>query len=241
MPAHAPSRPPGERRRRLILLAAVAALAAVLVIVAIVVGQAGGEDETAADRPAASELAGIQQEGIVLGDPDAPVTLEEFADIQCPFCAQYANDVQPTLVREYVRTGRVRMIYRNLAFLGPDSELAARFAAAAGRQDRQWQALELLFARQGPENSGWVTEDMLRSVAGEIEGLDADRAFQDLYGPDVERQIRASRERAERFDIASTPSFLVYRRGEDPERLEPESLTPDAFRGTLDGLLEEAG
>ena len=78
-------------------------------------------------------LAGIPQSGIYLGNPAAPVPLVEFADLQCPFCREYTLQTLPQLVQDYVRTGKVRMEFRNLSFLGKDSVTAGRAAAAARR------------------------------------------------------------------------------------------------------------
>ena len=106
-----------ERTRRLALLGGAAVLALVAVVVAIVISQGGGDDDNA--EPAAGggspasdtaevtdSFEGIPQRSVTLGDPDAPATLIEFADLQCPFCAQYATDALPAVVDQFVRTGR---------------------------------------------------------------------------------------------------------------------------------------
>jgi protein-disulfide isomerase len=130
------------RRRRLRTLLAVLGAAAVLVVVAIVVSSGGSNG--AKSRPGAAQkaagstgtipgqkesaemLAGIPQSGIHLGSPSAPVRLVEFADLQCPFCREYTLQTLPQLVQDYVRSGKVRMEFRDLAFLGKDSVTAGR-------------------------------------------------------------------------------------------------------------------
>ena len=74
-------------------------------------------------------LDGIPQDGIALGEPDAPVTLVEYADLQCPFCAEWALQTFPELVADYVRDGRLRIEFRGLTFIGPESEDALRAAS----------------------------------------------------------------------------------------------------------------
>src|ERR687895_662573 len=74
----------------------------------------------------------------------APVTLVEFVDLQCPYCREFAVDAFPALVEKYVRTGKVRIELRGLAFLGPDSERGLRAGFAAGRQGRMFDLMELL-------------------------------------------------------------------------------------------------
>jgi protein-disulfide isomerase len=96
---------------------------------------------------------GIPQDGIVLGSPHAPVTLVEYADLQCPDCAQWARDAFPTIVKEYVRAGRVRIVFRGLSFIGADSDAALRAALAAGQQARLWDVVHGLFVQQGAENA----------------------------------------------------------------------------------------
>ena len=111
----------------------------------------------------------------MLGDPKAPVTLTEYLDLQCPVCAEASKQTLPWLIDAYVRTGKAKLEVRTLHFLGPDSEKAARVAAAAPRsQGRLWPFVEAFYAAQGAENSGYVTDDFLRDVA-KAAGVDADK------------------------------------------------------------------
>jgi protein-disulfide isomerase len=126
--------------------------------------------------------------GNVLGSPTAPVRLVEYADLQCPYCARFAVDVLPTIIRDYVRTGKVQLVMHGLAFIGPDSVTALRTATAAGDQGRMWNVAELLFASQGPENA-WVNDELLRSVVTAT-GANADRVFAARDGAAVGAQIR---------------------------------------------------
>ena len=158
------------------MLAAVALAASVLVLVAVVTSRSGTTEKVSdADRVALFD--GIPQSGEWLGAPDAPVVVEEYADLQCPFCADFATRGLPPIVRDFVRPGDVRMRLRLLAFLGPDSVEGARAAVGAMEQNRGWDFTEAFYARQGEENSGYVTDDFLREVAGDVRGLDVDRAL----------------------------------------------------------------
>jgi protein-disulfide isomerase len=89
----------------------------------------------------------------------------EFVDLQCPFCAQYTRDVLPTLINRYVRPGKLSIELRPLTFIGDDSRVAGQAAAAAAQRNRLWQFADLFYLNQGPENSGYVTADFLRSLA----------------------------------------------------------------------------
>ena len=147
-------------------LSLLAGLAVVAVLAAVAVGGPGRDGPSKGGGSAAPEsaLRGIPQSGIVLGSPDAPATTVEFADLQCPFCAEYQARVFPELLDRYVRTGKLRIELRLLRFLGPDSDRLARAASAAAAQDRMWQLVELAYARQGRENSGYATNAFIKSL-----------------------------------------------------------------------------
>jgi protein-disulfide isomerase len=144
--------------------------------------------------------------------------------------------VLPAIVRDHVRPGKLRLVFRGLDFIGDDSTRAARMAAAAGLQNRLYQFVDLVFRNQGAENSGWVTDDYLRRI-GEGAGLDVDRAFADRDGELAKAQIRDAKAEGERAKVESTPWFLVQRGREAPRRLEPGALDATAFTAALDEAL----
>jgi protein-disulfide isomerase len=232
------SRVPRTKQSVLTLIVAAALLiVAVLVAISQAGGSSGGDASGLSGVTRAQALfGGIPQQGIALGDPRAPVTLTEFADLQCPFCRQYTEAVLPTLVKRYVRTGKVRMVFRNLAFIGADSVRAARLAGAAGLQDRLWQFTDLVYRNQGVENSGYVTDAYLRNVARGA-GLDVGQAFADATGAAVSGQLDAAVSQAQRFQINSTPSFVLTPAGGRPQRLSPSALTVDQFAHPIEAAL----
>lgn len=236
-----------QRTRLLVLAAVVAALILVAAVAAAVIATSGDDDADGSGTgagvvlPGAEEtnalLDGIPQDGAAIGSPDAPVTLVEYADLQCPFCAQWATDAFPDLVEEYVRPGRLRIEFRGLAFIGPDSEKALRAVLAAGEDARLWHVAELLFQNQGGENSGWVSDELLDAV-GTSAGLDVG-AWRDRFDADaVNQAIEADAEAANAAGIRSTPSFQLGKTGETLERVEVESLDIDGLRPSIDALLE---
>ena len=149
-----------------IRLAVLGAVAVVAVLAAVVIAGGGGKSTTSKTTTAAnSALKGIPQSGLTLGSPNAPVTIVEFADLQCPFCAQYHRDVFPTILDRYVRTGKVRLELRLLRFLGPDSDKARPASRWPPRgQNRMWQFVGLAYDRQGQENSGYATNDFINRL-----------------------------------------------------------------------------
>lgn len=224
------------RRKR--QLGIIAGLALALVAVAVAVSLSGGEESGDVENMAdvAALYNGIAQDGIALGDPGAPATMAEFADPQCPFCADYATAVLPELIDRYVRPGELRLELNLLTFIGPDSERAARVALAAAQQDRMWEFMDLLYREQGAENSGYATDEFLRGLAEQVPGLDVDRVFADRDGAAVDRLLAAAQAEANRLRVNSTPSFFVSRDGGSPEPLTVSALEPDAFLPRLDEL-----
>jgi protein-disulfide isomerase len=155
-------------------------------------------------------FAGIPERDGVLGDPDAPLVVTEYVDLQCPVCAAASRDTLPAIVRDYVRTGKVRLDVRTLHFIGPDSERAARVAAGAERQGKLWPFLEAFYAAQGQENSGYVTDEFLRGVAATA-GVDASAALRVADTPAAQERLNRANRDAQTLGIDSTPTFTVAR------------------------------
>ena len=172
---------------------------------------------------------GIPQQGPTLGSASAPITLTDYSDLQCPYCRNFAVRVLPTLVTRFVRTGHLRIVFSNLPILGPDSQRAARFALAAGLQDRMWPFVDLFMNNQQREGSGYVTDAFLRGLAGQVPGLDVERAFSAMDSADVEVRLAEVKQQARARNVHGTPTFFLGRTGETPSLLEAGSSNTDAF------------
>jgi protein-disulfide isomerase len=235
-----------QRRRQRLWLLGGGSLLAVAIVVAIALVVGSGDDtkekragETIAGQIEANErFEGIPQDGISVGDPRAPVTLVEFADLQCPFCAQYTTAVMPTLV-DYVRSGDLRMVFQNVAFLGTDSARAAQMAAAASRQNKLWQFIDIFYVNQGQENSGYVTDDFLRSVGSGVRGLDVERAMEDRGLPEIQRQLDEAQTEWQTAGFTGTPSFLLGPTDGRLDALEIQTLAPEEFTTAIDRVLAQ--
>jgi protein-disulfide isomerase len=212
---------------RLGLLVGAAALAAVIVVAAIVISQGGADDDEAAPPPRVERL---QQDGVYLGDPDARATLIEFADLQCPFCAQYTTETLPGVIDRYVRPGRLRLELRLLAFIGPDSVRGRQVAQAAALQDRIWPFTELFYRNQGKENSGFATDAFLQGLARRTPGLDLKQLTADFGSPEVTALNRKADRMADRLGVQGTPAFYLVKDGGPPTQIEIENLG-DALAG----------
>ena len=225
-----------------------------LVVVALAVVVAGGAillsngsgDETPAAAPtqegvtAAQEVEGlyegIPQKGIRLGDPDAPVTIVEIADLQCPFCAEYSVQALPTVVRDYVRTGKVNYELHIRSFLGRDSVRAAGAASAAAQENRMYQFADLFYRNQGPENSDYANADFIRSIASQVPGLDAEKAVAAADDPVDQPGVREAEQFARDLGSTGTPDFYVRTNGR-LQPLNPQGTSPDAYAAAIDKVL----
>jgi protein-disulfide isomerase len=189
-------------------------------------------------NPALALVAGIPQNGTVLGKSGATVRMLQFEDLQCPICKRYTDDAFPAVVNEYVRTGRIKIDFRGLAFLGPDSLKALKIAMAAGLQNKLWQVVGLFYANQGAENSGWVTDSLIDQILAEVPGLDAAKVKVDAKSAKVANQIAAVQAEATKLGVQGTPWFYLAVGFNPPVNFQPSTLTPSAFRTPIDQALK---
>jgi protein-disulfide isomerase len=239
-----------RRRQRLWILGGVLLLA--VAIVAVVAISANKDD----NRPVArkgeiipgqvetnARFAGIPQRGIVVGNPRAPVTLVEFADLQCPFCRDYTTGVLPAIVDRYVRSGKLRMEFRNVSFIGNDSLRAAQMAGAAAEQNKLWQYIDLFYLNQGEENSGYVTDEFLTRIGRAVRGLDVSRALADRNLPAIQRALTEAQTEWQLDGFTGTPSFLLGPTGGKltSALAQNEAPTVGVMSERIDKALAQAG
>lgn len=218
-----------RRSRALTLGGGAAALAIIVVVVLIVVSQSGDGDggdpgNVAGTDEITAELGGLEQSGFVIGDPDAPVTIVEYGDLQCPACAAFSESVIPEIIETQVRPGNAKLEFRNFLIIGPESDTAARAALAASEQDRYWNFVELFYANQGQENSGYVTDEFLGEIAAAsgVPDIDQWSSDRDLQRWD-ERLTDVQGQAADR-GLTGTPSIVVEGPGGVEVLGTPESL-----------------
>ena len=234
------------RRDRLAPVLAVVGGAIVLIVALVVANQLGGHSS----KPSASNiqtdsiaemLSGVPQKGIALGNPNAKLTLVEFSDPQCPYCGEWARGVFPSLVQNYVRTGKLRVEYAGLAFLGDDSTSLLRLAQAAGLQNKLWNVVELEFENQGTENSGYATDAFLRGLVEAVPGLDAQKALSVAKTNAVVTTINVARKLAE-TKIGKqilTPTFLLGRTGSEKTEKIVGAEPLETFTKAIDAQLKQ--
>lgn len=240
-----PRKPPPRKQsgNRNLLIAAGAAAAVVLVLVAASLlrggdsnGGGGGSGAVTGIEEASTLLDGIPQDRAVLGSPKANVTLIQFEDLQCPICRRYQAEGFPGVVESYVRPGKVKLRMVGMAFIGPDSEKALLYTLAAGEQGKLWQFQDALYANQGGENSGWVTDELLEKIAKGL-GLDWAKLQKDAGGAAVLQQANSMADEANQKQIQGTPAFYVQIGDQEPYQVNPSSFEPSAFASILDDAL----
>jgi protein-disulfide isomerase len=236
------------RKRRLALLGGALAAAIVIVAIAIAVSSGGGTKTSAPGGPvsgvsATTELfAGIAEHGTELGSPTAPVTLVEYADLRCPVCREYTLGAFPGLVQRYVRTGKLRMVFRAQTFVGQqfapgDSERAARFALAAGQQDKLWPFADLFYRNQGDETTSYASDAFLSRLGRAVPGLDDGKALAGRQSKTVDSELSLADSSFNAAGFTGTPSFQLGRSGGRLRTLSAPNLSTGEFTGPIDALL----
>ena len=193
----------------------------------------------AAPEAARSFAAGVPQQGAVLGSPMARVTLVEYADLQCPYCGQWARETLPVLLEDYVKTGKLRIVFNGLAFVGPDSVKALRTVIAAGRQDHLWDLVHSLYLNQGTENTGWVTDELVNDLASQIPGLDPAKMLNARAHRDVDLEMKQATATAKAAGVGGTPAFQIGPTGGQLQAVQPTSLAPEGLVPAIETVLAQ--
>jgi len=178
-----------------------------------------------------------------MGDPNAPVTVVEFSDFQCPACRAFFTQVEEPFIEEYVATGKVYFVYRSMGvWIGQESADAAEAAYCAGEQNKFWEYHDFLFANQTGENVGDFLQKRLIAFAEKIDGLDVG-AFKDcLNSNKYAQKVNADGAEGRQMGVRGTPTLFVYLTGSDTP-LQPIQGVPAMadFRQILDAALQQAG
>jgi protein-disulfide isomerase len=172
-----------------------------------------------------------------LGRRDAPVTIIEFTDLQCPYCARFAAETFPQLRRNFIDTGRVRFASRDLPLPRHAQAVPAAVAArCAGEQGRFWEYREALFAARAT-----LSPELYVALARRL-GLDEPRFAACRADGRQEANVRSDVALAAGSGITGTPSFVIGRlvdgrfQGEVIKGAQPYA----AFAARIDALLEAA-
>jgi protein-disulfide isomerase len=235
----------GSGSRRNAIIAAVVAAVVAIAVVAVIVAGGGDDDDTASSSNPAVALAGttetkelfqgVKQNGDTIGEADAPVTMYEFIDYQCPFCRQFRLGAYPQVVTDNVKSGKLKIVSRPLTFIGPESEKAARAAAAAGEQNKEADFTQLFYFNQGEENAGYVTDEFIDKIY-DAAGVDKAKANAFRKSVDSRDGITTAANEAEKYGVVSTPTFVIGESGGPYEKLEVDINDAAAIKAAVDSL-----
>ena len=205
---------------RRLFLAAGAGIASLAAAAPLALAQSAGpvDQKALMEPPAMGEMA--------LGVETAPVTVIEYASASCPHCAAFANDVLPALTKDYIDTGKMRLIFRE--FPHNDAAMGAFMVARCAPKERYFPLMEIYFKTQ----DNWVAKPLegLRAIALQA-GFTEQTFMACLNNQEVAKNIFAVRQKAEGFGVQGIPTFFI-----NGERYEGEN-TLEAFKSKIDSLL----
>lgn len=144
----------------------------------------------------------------ILGNPNAPITLVEFGDYQCFFCNKFFHETEDPLLKNYIETGKVKVIFKDFTIIGSDSITAANAAHCASDQGKFWEYHDTLYNHWTGENNGWASSDNLLQFAVEL-GLDIDQFSKCITDSKHAQSIAKSNQDAKDLGLTGTPAFFI--------------------------------
>jgi len=144
----------------------------------------------------------------VLGSPDAPVTIVEFGDYQCSNCKKWYLETKPTIISDFIDTGKANLIFVDIAFVGKDSLPASAATYCAEEQGQYWDYHGLLYSNQLGVDTGWANSERLKAFAFDL-GLDMDLFASCLDSGKYDKRVRFNTKVASTSGVDSTPTFII--------------------------------
>ena len=144
----------------------------------------------------------------ILGAKDAPITMIEFGDYQCFYCHKFFNNTESDIVKNYVDTGKVKMIFKDFTIIGQDSVTAANAAHCAQEQGKFWEYHDVLYNNWSGENTGWVSATNLVQFAKQV-GLNQDQFNQCMTHTKYMSVVQGSVSDANTLGLTGTPDFFI--------------------------------
>jgi protein-disulfide isomerase len=205
-----------DRRTRLLQLSAGGVFLAIIIVVVVIIAVGGGSSSSGGDasnvehtKEVAQIVKGMPQEKLVLGKASAPTTLIMYGDLQCPICKEYVETILPKIINTDVKTGKVKLIYRDFIIISEESIPAGEAALAAGEQGKGWTFIETFYRNQGEERSGYVTEEFLESI-GKASGIpDMAKWNKERKSGKFKKTVESTTEQADKLGFTGTPSYAI--------------------------------
>ena len=146
---------------------------------------------------------------IIMGSPNAKITIVEFGDYQCTFCYKFHDETMKKITDEYIKTNNVNFVYKDFPLNGEQSILASEAAYCAEKQNKFWEYHNTLYNNWGGENTGWITENVLLGFARDLE-MNLDDFSQCLGNSEFRQKVLDNEQFGREIGINATPSFLIF-------------------------------
>ncbi len=169
----------------------------------------------------------------IMGNPNALITILEWGDYQCTFCYKFHQNTLDVIKEDFIKTGKVKLVFKDYPLNGPDSILAAEASYCAKDQEKYWQYHDELYKNWAGEKTGWVTRESLNEFATTI-NLNLTEFNECLNEGKYQKKVNALYEFGKEIGIDATPSFLVFN---DQEIIKIRGNQPlEVFLKTFDEL-----
>ena len=146
---------------------------------------------------------------IIMGSPNAKITIVEFGDYQCTFCYKFHDETMKKITDEYIKTNNVNFVYKDFPLNGEQSILASEATYCAEKQNKFWEYHNTLYNNWGGENTGWITENVLLGFARDLE-MNLDDFSQCLGNSEFRQKVLDNEQFGREIGINATPSFLIF-------------------------------
>ncbi|MDC0168308.1 DsbA family protein [Candidatus Nitrosopelagicus sp.] len=146
---------------------------------------------------------------IIMGNPNAKITIIEFGDYQCTFCYKFHDETMKKITDKYIKTNNVNFIYKDFPLNGEQSILASEAVYCAQKQNKFWEYHNTLYNNWGGENTGWITENVLLGFARDLE-MNPDDFSQCLGKSEFRQKVLDNEKFGREIGINATPSFLIF-------------------------------
>ena len=146
---------------------------------------------------------------IIMGNPNAKITIVEFGDYQCTFCYKFHDETMKRINEKYIKTENVNFIYKDFPLNGKQSILASEASYCAEKQGKFWEYHNTLYNNWGGENTGWITENVLLGFAKDVR-LNLDDFSQCLENSEFRQKVLDNEQFGKNIGINATPSFLIF-------------------------------
>ena len=192
-------------------------------------------DKSIAMKKADRDILNLDHVSPVLGSADAQITIVEFGDYQCEACYHWFHNTRDTLIDNYIETGKAKLIFVDLPFIGQDSRIAAQASYCAEDQGKYWEYHEILYIFQEGENSGWADRDRLNSFAFSLD-MNMDEFNDCMDSSKYQKRVKANYNEAVKHGVQQTPTFIIISQDGTTEKFagaQPYSV----FAATIEPML----